>query len=197
MQWKRAKRIDSELCKWEGYDSRRIKAVQTAAASSRKAAAFLAGAFVSPAALASSRAQRAAQAADAAQPPPREEGPRRELAPCKWCGAPVPDTDHLLWTCTGLQGRPRHRPRDPLQRRLAWPTGERRRADGDRRILEWAIHVRDVVLTDRCAVPGADEDEEGGGGGGDGEAEGRQEGRRDAGDRGGGAARLRPRGRRT
>ncbi|CAK0828725.1 unnamed protein product, partial [Prorocentrum cordatum] len=98
VQGQRATRIDSGLCRWESYEPCRIKAVQTAAANSRKAAAFLTGAFVPVAALDNSRAQRAAQAADEAQqqPQPREEGTRTELAPCRWCGAPVPDTDHML-----------------------------------------------------------------------------------------------------
>ena len=43
-----------------------------------------------------------------------------------YCKQAVGSTDHVLWHCPAIPGvRPHPKPRDPLQARLAWPSGRR------------------------------------------------------------------------
>ena len=85
----------------------------------------MSGAFISPTVLASAKGQDVT---------------------CRYCGTAAATTEHLLWHCKELPGeRPCAKPSDPLQARLAWPVNCRL----DEPVLQWACHVRLLVLNDR------------------------------------------------
>ena len=130
--WLATTRNDAQACRTAQYDAKRLKAVLASVQEHPHTLAVLTGGLVSPAALA--------------------QGHDGDAAPeCPWCAHAVPTTDHLLWECQGeaFRERPRAQPRDALQRRLGWPTGEKRRNNVDRQLLLWVADLRTTILDDR------------------------------------------------
>ena len=130
--WLATTRNDAQACRTARYDAKRLKAVVAAVQEHPSTMGVLTGGLVSPAAFARGRDDTPAPV-------------------CPWCARAVPTTDHVLWECPGaaFQGRPRARPKDALQRRLGWPTGEKQRKEVDRRLLLWVADVRTTILEHR------------------------------------------------
>ena len=130
--WLATTRNDAQACRTASYDADRIKAVIAIVQEYPHVMGVLTGGLVSPASFEAGR-------------------PGGVTSVCPWCSRAVPTTDHLLWECQGeaFRDRPRARPRDALQRRLGWPTGDKRRKDVDRQLLLWVADVRTTILDHR------------------------------------------------
>ena len=73
----------------------------------------------------------------------RWDGP--DPGTCSKCGGGPATMDHLLWHCSGMEGRPNVARLSVLQSRLGWPMG----FPNDAAILEWHAQVRALILRDR------------------------------------------------